>query len=152
MGINIIRNIVGEFRKICHPRNVEFNEVRKICFSGAKHWWFSRVANLRSPEVANMRGSGILNLRSLGVANMRRSGILNLRSLGVANMLRSGISNLRSHELRETGNSRICRKSDLEVTARGDLANKGIHELLRSKVKVVVSKSPGSECELVADL
>jgi hypothetical protein len=59
---------------------------------------------------------------------------------------------MRSHELREMGNSGICRKSDSEVTARGDLANRGIHELLRRKVKVVVSKSSGLECELVAGL
>jgi hypothetical protein len=83
---------------------------------------------------------------------MRQSGILNLRSFGVANTRRSGISNLRSHELRETGYSGICPKSDSEFTARGDLANRGIHELIRSKVKVVVSKSPGLECELVAGL
>jgi hypothetical protein len=44
---------VGEFRKTCHPRNVEVNEVLKMCFSGAKH----------------SRFSGILNPRSLGIAN-----------------------------------------------------------------------------------
>jgi hypothetical protein len=27
---------VGEFRKTHHPRNVEFNEVLEICFSGGK--------------------------------------------------------------------------------------------------------------------
>jgi hypothetical protein len=36
--------------------------------------------------------------------------------------------------------------------ARGDFTNSGIHELVRSKVKDVVSKSPGLECELVAGL
>jgi hypothetical protein len=35
---------------------------------------------------------------------------------------------------------------------REDFLNREIHELARSKVKVVVSKSPGSTCELVADL
>jgi hypothetical protein len=105
---------VGEFRKTRHPRNVESNEVREICFSGAKHWRFS--------------------------------GILNLQSLGVVNTQRSGTSNLRSHELRETGNSGIRRESCSEVM------NKGIHEQVRSKVKVVVSKSSGLGCELVACL
>jgi hypothetical protein len=61
-------------------------------------------------------------------------------------MRKSGISNQRSHELRETANSGICRKFGSEV------ANGEIHEPVRSKVKVVVSKSPGLECELVAGL
>jgi hypothetical protein len=48
---------VGEFRKTRHPRNVEFNQILKMCFSGAKH----------------SRFLGILDLQSLGVANMRES-------------------------------------------------------------------------------
>jgi hypothetical protein len=72
---------------------------------------------------------------------MRFSGILNLRSLEVVNMQKSGISNRRSHELRRTANSGICQKSSSEV-ANGE----------RSKVKVVVPKSPGLECELMAGL
>jgi hypothetical protein len=93
-----------------------------------------------------MRFSGILNLRSLGIANMRLSGILNLWSLGVVNMRKSGISNGRSHELQETRNSRICWKSGSEVM------NGEIHEPVRSKVKVVVPKSPGLVCELMTSL
>jgi hypothetical protein len=46
---------VGEFRKTHHPRNVEFNEVREISFSGAKHVRWSGILNLRSLEVANTR-------------------------------------------------------------------------------------------------
>jgi hypothetical protein len=61
-------------------------------------------------------------------------------------MRKSGISNRRSHELRRTANSGICRKSSSEV------ANGEVHEPVRSKVKVVIPKSPGLECELVADL
>jgi hypothetical protein len=61
-------------------------------------------------------------------------------------MRKSGISNRRSHELQETGNSRMCRRSGSEVTSRE------IHEPVRSKVKVVVPKSPGLGCELVAGL
>jgi hypothetical protein len=93
-----------------------------------------------------MRFSGISNLRSIRVANMRFSGILNLRSLRVVNMRKSGISNQRSHEFRRTANSGICQKS------RSEVANREIHEPVRSKVKVVVPKSPGLECELVAGL
>jgi hypothetical protein len=39
---------VGEFRKTRHPRNVEFNEVLEICFSGVENSRFSAVWNLRS--------------------------------------------------------------------------------------------------------
>jgi hypothetical protein len=31
------RHSVGEFRKTRHPQNVEFNEVREMSFSGARH-------------------------------------------------------------------------------------------------------------------
>jgi hypothetical protein len=137
---------VGEFRKTRHPRNVEFNEVLEICFSGARHLRFSGISNLWSLRVANMRFSGISNLRSLRVANMRFSGISNLRSLGVVNVRKPGISNWWSHEFRRMANSRICQKSSSEVTS-GE-----IHEPVRSKVKVVAPKSPGLECELVAGL
>jgi hypothetical protein len=43
-------------------------------------------------------------------------------------------------------NSGICRKSSSEV------ANGEIHEPVRSKVKAIVPKSSGLECELVAGL
>jgi hypothetical protein len=77
---------------------------------------------------------------------MRFLGILNLQSLGVMNTRKSRISNWRSHELRKTKNSGICQKSGSEV------ANGEIHEPVRSKVKVVIPKSPGLECELVTGL
>jgi hypothetical protein len=57
----VARVSLGEFRKTRHPRNVEFNEVLEICFSGA----------------GNSRFSGIWNLRSFGFANVRISGIWN---------------------------------------------------------------------------
>jgi hypothetical protein len=78
--------------------------------------------------------------------NMKFSGTSDLRSLGVLNMRKSGISNWRSHELWGAANSGICRKSSSEV------ANGEVHEPVTSKVKVVVPKSPGLECELVAGL
>jgi hypothetical protein len=58
-------------------------------------------------------------------------------------MRKPGVSNRRSHEFQRMANSGICRKSSSEV------ANGEIHEPARSKVKVVVPKSPGLECELV---
>jgi hypothetical protein len=61
-------------------------------------------------------------------------------------MREPGISNRQSHEFRRVANSGTCRKSSSEV------ANGEIHRLVGSKVKVVVPKSPGLECELVAGL
>jgi hypothetical protein len=95
---------VGEFRKTRHPRNIEFNEVLEICFSGA---WHSRF-------------SGILDLRSLRIANMRFSGILNRRGLRVTNTRKPRTSNWQSHELRRTADSGICQGSGSEVM-RGEV-------------------------------
>jgi hypothetical protein len=49
-------------------------------------------------------------------------------------------------------NSGICWRTSSEVMAHEDFLNDRIHEQVRSKVKYVVSKSPGFACELVADL
>jgi hypothetical protein len=95
---------VGKFWKTRHPRNIKFNEVLEICFSGAGH----------------SRFSGILDLRSLRFANMRFSGILSRRRLGVMNTRKPGTSNWQSHEFRRTANSGVCRESGSEVM-RGEI-------------------------------
>jgi hypothetical protein len=82
-----------------------------------------------------------VTLRSFRVTNMSSLGMLNLRSLEVVNMRKPGISNRRSHEFRRMANSGFCQKSSSEVS------NGEILELVRSKVKVVVPKSPGLECD-----
>jgi hypothetical protein len=93
---------VGEFRKTRHPRNVEFNKVLEICFSGA----------------GNSRFSRIWDLRSFGFANVRISGILDRWRLRVMNTRKPGISNCQRHELRRTANSGICQESGSEVIRR----------------------------------
>jgi hypothetical protein len=60
--------------------------------------------------------------------------------------------NLQNHEIRSLRNSEIRRRASLEVTAHEDFLNGEIHESVRSKVKDVISKSPGLVCELVAGL
>jgi hypothetical protein len=87
-------------------------------------------------------------------------------------MRKPGISNCRWPELRRTADSRICRglSSGVRRVGMREPAEKRrpIRETVedpvrefhaktftnrgRSKVKVVVPKSPGLECELVADL
>jgi hypothetical protein len=71
----VVISFVGEFRKTRHPRNVEFNEVLKACFSGAGNSRFSEAWNLRSREFANVQNLGILIRRRGGVTNMREPGI-----------------------------------------------------------------------------
>jgi hypothetical protein len=38
VGVNLLSRgaSVGEFRKTCHPRNVEVHEIREICFQGQR--------------------------------------------------------------------------------------------------------------------
>jgi hypothetical protein len=87
-------------------------------------------------------------------------------------MRRPGTSSWRRRELRRTADSGICREPCSEVTREDmhepmkkrrpiresvedpvrELRVKTFTNLGRSKVKVVVPKSPGLECELVADL
>jgi hypothetical protein len=68
------------------------------------------------------------------------------RRHGAANARKPRISSWRWREPRRAIDSGIFRGSNSEV-GHGD-----IHEPARSKVKVVIPKSPGFECELVADL
>jgi hypothetical protein len=87
-------------------------------------------------------------------------------------MRKSGISNCRWPELRRTADSGICRglssgvrRVDMREPAEKrrpirETAEDPVREVhaktftnqRRSKVKVVVPKSPGLECELVTDL
>jgi hypothetical protein len=87
-----------------------------------------------------------------GTSNSRRSVISNLRSFEMANSWRPEVMNLQNHEIASLRNSGICWRSSSEVTAHEDFLNGDIHEPVRSKVKDVVSKSPGLVCELGAGL
>jgi hypothetical protein len=79
-------------------------------------------------------------------------------------MRKPGISSWRWRELRKMADSGVCRGLSSGIT-RGDMHEssnkrkpkpelhvKTFTNRQRSKVKVVVPKSPGFECELVADL
>jgi hypothetical protein len=125
------RASVGEFRKTRHPRNVNFDEVLEMCFSGTGNSRFSGAWNLRSSRFANMRSSGIV---------VRKSG-MESRTRGSPKSRAGGGANLEGRLIRESFGDPV-RKSCMEI-----FTNRR-----RSKVKVVVPKSPGFECELVADL
>jgi hypothetical protein len=149
-------NIVGEFRKTRHPRNVEFNKVLEACFSGAGNSRFSEAWNLWSLEFANVQSSGILIRWRSGVTNMRKPGISNCRWPELRGTADSGIcwrpcSGVRRADMREPAEKRRPIRESVEDLVR-EFRAKTFTNLERSKVKVVVPKSPGLECELVADL
>jgi hypothetical protein len=138
--------LLGNSGKICHPRNVEFDEIHEMSFQGGwtyedmTSWiceaevanlWRSGILNLRSPEVTNLWRSVILNLRSPEVANLWRSGILNLRSPEVANLWRSGILNLRILEVANLLRHRVMNMRNSEI---GNLWNSGIYWSSNSEV------------------
>jgi hypothetical protein len=49
VGVNPLprRSSVGEFRKTCHPRNIEFNKVLEICFQGHEHEIFRNLGPVK---------------------------------------------------------------------------------------------------------
>jgi hypothetical protein len=121
---------VGEFRKTRHPRNVEFDKVLEICFSGTRNSRFSGIRDLRSfrSQTCEFRGSWFgedAESRTCGSPEPRVGGGANLEGL----LIRESVGN-------------PVWKSCTEI-----FTNRR-----RSKVKVVVPKSPGFECELVAGL
>jgi hypothetical protein len=61
-----IRKTVGEFRKTRHPRNVEFNEILKMCFFRGKAF-----AIFRNLESAKPRGREHAIFRNLEPAKPR---------------------------------------------------------------------------------
>jgi hypothetical protein len=139
---------VGEFMKTRHPRNVKFDKVLETYFSGAGNSRFSEVRNLWSPEFANVRSSGILIRWSNRVTDMRRPGTSSWRWRELRRKDSSGVSREDIHEL--VKKRRPVRES-VEDSVR-EFHVKTFTNRRRSKVKVVVPKSPGLECELVADL
>jgi hypothetical protein len=147
---------VGEFRKTRHPRNVKFDKVLETYFSGAGNSWFSEARNLRSPKFMNVWSSGILIRWSNRVTDMRRPGTSSWRwrelrrkdNSGTCQGLSSGVS---CEDIHEPVKKRRPVRESVEDSIR-EFHVKTFTNRRRSKVKVVVPKSPGLECELVADL
>jgi hypothetical protein len=147
---------VGEFRKTRHPRNVKLNKVLEVCFSGAGNSRISEAWNLRSLGFANMLSSGILIRQRSGVTRVRKPGIstgdgpnfgeLPIRESDEDPVRGSGVWT----SMNQRGEKGPVRGSAEDLVREFDgktFMNRG-----RSKVKVVVPKSPSLECELVAGL
>jgi hypothetical protein len=152
----IVEYGVGEFRKTRHPRNVKFDKVLKTCFSGAGNSRFSEAWNLWSPEFANVWSSGILIRWSDKDTDMRRPGTSSwrwreLRRKDSSGICRGPSSEVMREDMHELMKKRRPVRESVEDPVRRSCA-KTFTNRRRSKVKVVVSKSPGLDCELVADL
>jgi hypothetical protein len=59
---------VGEFRKTCHPRNVEVHEIREICFQGQRN---REDLESGTHEVSESRMRGGLESRTLEASESR---------------------------------------------------------------------------------
>jgi hypothetical protein len=148
--------VVGEFRKTRHPRNAKFGEVLEICFSGTGNSRFLGVWNLRRFGFANMRSLGIVIRRRYGVASERKPGISSRRWREPRRAIDSGIFRGSSSEVKHGDIHEPAKKQKPIQESVGDPVRKSCIKIFtnqrRSKVKVVVPKSPGFECELVAVL
>jgi hypothetical protein len=143
---------VGELRKTHHPRNVEVNVICDASFQGQRT---HEDLESGTHEVSESRMRSGLDSRTLEASESRtRDGSESWTCKALKSRIRedpkpwtceaTNFGNLR--------NSGIWRRTSSGVTVREDFLNENIHELARSKVKVVVSKSPGLTCELVAGL
>jgi hypothetical protein len=148
--------VVGEFRKTRHPRNVRLDKVLEMCFSGTENSRFSGAWNLRRFRFANMRSSGIVIRRSHVVTNARKPKISTRRGHEPRRAIDSGIWRGSSSEVEHGGIHEPAEKQGRIREPVVDPVRESRMKMFtnqgRSKVKVVVPKSPDFECELVADL
>jgi hypothetical protein len=144
-----LKTFVGEFRKTRHPRNVKFDKVLETCFSGAgnsQDW---------SLKFANVRSSGILIRWRNGVTNMRKPGTSSCRWRELRRTIDSGIRRGRSGITRKDMHEPMKKRRPIRESVEDPVRESRVMTFTnwrRSKVKVIVPKSPGLECELVADL
>jgi hypothetical protein len=87
-------------------------------------------------------------MRKPGVSNCRRPELRRTVDSGIFRGLSSGVAR---EDMREPAKKRRPIRESIEDPVR-EFHAKTFTNRERSKVKVVVPKSPGLECELVADL
>jgi hypothetical protein len=118
----------------------------------------AKIWKLEPAKLGSRERAKVWNLEHVKLQSRERAKVWNLepakpRSRELVKTRSHEHAKLRSHELIKTRigslrNSGICWRSSPEVTAHEEK----IHEPVRTKVKDVVSKSPGLACELVAGL
>jgi hypothetical protein len=143
---------VGEFKKTYHPRNVEVNEICDVSFQEQRT---RKDLESETHEVLELRTCGGLESWTLEASESRtRDGLESWTCEASKSRIREdskpwtcGATNFGN-----LWNSGVWWRTSSGVTVREDFLSGEIHELARSKVKDVVSKSPGLACELVAGL
>jgi hypothetical protein len=147
---------VGEFRKTRHPRNVKFDKVLETCFLGTGNSWFPEAWNLWSLGFANVWNSRIVvreevDSRTCGSPESRAGNGANFRRWPIRESIGDPIRESCAETCTNLRRSESRSREFVEGLVRGSHV-KTFTNQRRSKVKVVVPKSPGFECELVADL
>jgi hypothetical protein len=151
-GAENSNNVVGEFRKTRHPRNVKVNEICDASFQGQR-----THEDLESGihEVSKSRVRGGLDSRTLEVSESRTHDGSESWTCSAQKLRIREYSKPWTCEAMNFGNLRnsgISWRTSSGITVHEDFLNENIHKPARSKVKVVISKSPGLACELVAGL
>jgi hypothetical protein len=151
---------VGEFWKICHPRNIEFYKICEMSFQESSTCEAPQSRTCKDPEswtceALKSRTCEYLKPWTCEARESRTCEDLKpwtCEAPKVANLWRPRVMNLRNHEIRSLRNSGIRWSLSSEVVAYEDFLNGETREPARSQVKDVASKSPGLVCELVASL
>jgi hypothetical protein len=144
--------IIGEFRKTHRPRNVEVNEICDASFQGqGTH----EDLEYGIHEVSKSWVRGELDSRTLEVSESRTRDSSESWTCSALKLRIREDSKPWTCEATNFGNLRnsgIYWRTSSGITVLEDFLNENTHEPARSKVKVVVLKSPSLACELVACL
>jgi hypothetical protein len=147
---------VGEFRKTRHPRNVRFDKVLETCFSGQGTHDFRRSGTCEASDsrICEVRGSWFgedVESRTCRSPEPRVGGGANFGG----RLIRESVGDpVRESRVKALTNWRRSKGwfGNLSGDPVRESRVKTFTNRRRSKVKVVVPKSSGFECELVADL
>jgi hypothetical protein len=145
-------NTVGEFWKTRHPRSVEVNEICDASFQGQRT---HEDLEFGTHELSKSRMRGELDSRTLEVSESRmRDGSESWTCYALKSRIREDSKpwTCEATNFGNLQNSGIWWRMSSGITVHEDFLNENIHELARSKVKVVISRSLGFTCELVARL
>jgi hypothetical protein len=158
---------VGEFMKICHPRNIEVYEIREMSFQ--EHRMCEGLES-RTCEAPKSRACEGLESRTCEAPKSQTCEGLESLTCEAPNSrtcegLESRTCEASKSRTRKDPKSWTCEIMNRESAKFGNLLvvkfrshgarrflNEEIREPVRSKVKDVVSKSPDLVCELVAGL
>jgi hypothetical protein len=147
---------VGEFRKTRHPRNVKFDKVLETCFSGTGNSRFRKPGTCEASDsrMREIRGSWFgeeVESRTCGSPKPRAGDGVNFGRWPIRESVGDPVRESRAKTCMNLRGS----ESRIRESVEGPIWESHVKTFTNrrgSKAKVVVPKSPGFECELVADL